>query len=454
MISNTIIVALVANLLATSGDISQTWTSPMYSKLYSNDTTVNPLGRPITKDEDSWIASLINIGAILGSIPAGLMADKIGRKMTLLCIAVPHFTAYLMFAFVSEVYLFYIGRFINGIAVGAGYAILPMYIAEITEDSNRARLSLSLNVFWTFGNFMPYALGPYLDIKIFNLIIAAVPLIFFVTFLFVGTESPYYLVHKGQSEKAEKIIIKLRSCSKDSAAKEILRIEDTFSRHENGKITDIFTKKALRKAMVISLMLMLFNQITGINAITYYLQPIFEASGASISADISSTIVGLCMFIFSIIATYFVEKAGKKFLLGISSFGCFLALGVLGIYFYIHDSTSLPTDKIFWLPIAAVISYYFFYNMGLASLPWTITAELFPNSVKALSSSADTCFCWMASFFVTRYFNFLNDSIGKAGTFWIFGGASILCLIFDIVWVPETKGKSLAEIQDILEKKK
>lgn len=454
MVSYTIVTALIANLLATAGDVSQTWTSPIYPKLYSNDTTVNPIGRPITHDEDSWIGSIINIGAVLGAIPAGLVADRIGRKWTLLFIALPHFTAYLMFALANEVYLFYLGRFINGIALGAGYTILPMYIAEVAEDSNRAPLSISLNIFWTFGNCLPYAIGPYLNITLFNLILAAIPLTFFVIFLLLGTESPYYLVHKGQNEKAKEVIIKLRSCSKDAATKEIFKIEEVFSRHENGSMLDIFTSKPLRKALIVSLTLMLFQQLSGITAMTYYLQPIFQESGARISADISSTICGVFMIIFSLVATYAIKKAGIKIPLAISCFGSFVSLGVLGLYFYIHDSTSISTDNIFWLPMVSVIGYFFFFNFALASVPWTISSELFPNNVKAVSAAAVTCCCWLSSFFVARYFNLLNDTLGRGGTFWIFSGASLLAFIFGIIWVPETRGKSFGEIQDMLQKRK
>ncbi|XP_050304749.1 facilitated trehalose transporter Tret1-like [Anthonomus grandis grandis] len=451
-ISTTLFTVLVVDLLATSGDITATWTSPMYPKLYSNDTSVNPLGRPITEEEDSWIGSLVNIGAILGALPAGFVADKIGRRKTLIGVALPHITAYLMYAFGTDIYMFYIGRFINGISVGIGYAILPMYVAEVSKDSERSTLSVTLNIFWTFGNFLPYGIGPYLSVKLFNLILAAVPITFMVLFVVFGFETPHYLVHKGRDDEAMAVLRKLRKSSVTGAKKEVEVLKEAFSEHEDGKLSDIFRNKGLRKALVVSMSLVFFQQFSGINAVLYYLEPIFQASGTKLSAAVSSSIFGVFVFLFSFLTTFTVERAGVKLLMGISALGSALSLGVLGAFFYIKDSTDLGTENIFWLPIAGLISYILFYSIGFGPLPWTISSQLFPNSVKAISAAAVSAFCWISSFIITKFFNSLNDTIHRAGTFWLFGGLSLVALLVTILWVPETKGKSIREIQEMLQK--
>ncbi|KAJ8942450.1 hypothetical protein NQ318_002662 [Aromia moschata] len=113
-----------------------TWTSPIYPKLYSNDPSINPLGKSITQEEDGWIGSLINIGAMIGPFIFSFIAEKFGRKIGLLCIAIPHITAYITFAFAKNVYLFYFGRLFGGLSVGGGYTLLPMYIAEQLSGVN------------------------------------------------------------------------------------------------------------------------------------------------------------------------------------------------------------------------------------------------------------------------------------------------------------------------------
>ncbi|KAJ3626804.1 hypothetical protein MTP99_017272 [Tenebrio molitor] len=136
-ISYTILTVLTVDLLATSDDITMTWTSPIFPKLYSNDSEVNPFDKPITTDEESWIGSLINIGAMIGPFPYGFIGEKYGRKIGLLAISIPHIIAYLTLAFSRTVYLYYFARLLGGIAIGGGYTLLPMYLAEVAEDSNR-----------------------------------------------------------------------------------------------------------------------------------------------------------------------------------------------------------------------------------------------------------------------------------------------------------------------------
>ncbi|XP_050304818.1 facilitated trehalose transporter Tret1-like [Anthonomus grandis grandis] len=451
-ISTTVITVLVADLLASSGDITSTWTSPMYPKLYSNDTTVNPLGRPITEDEDSWMGSLINIGAILGALPAGLVADRYGRKKTLIAVAVPHITAYLIYAFATNVYMFYAGRLVNGVSVGVGYAILPMYIAEVSEDSQRSTLSSTLNIFWSVGNFVPYAVGPYLSVRWFNLVLIVFPVSFMVLFMFLGYETPHFLVHKGREVEAVAVLTKLRKISVGSSKKEVKALQVAFSEHQDGQWSDIVRDKTLRKALIISVSLVVLQQFSGINAVLYYLQPIFEASGTQLSVPMCSNIFGFCLLLFSFFTALIVKHTGVKWLMGVSAFGSGLSLSLLGAFFYIKDCTNMGTESIFWLPIAGLIGYIFFYVIGFGSLPWTISSELFPNSVKAISAAAVAASCYLSAFIVTKFFNYLNGSVHRAGTFWLFSGLSWVALLVTVVWVPETKGKSFQEIQDMLKK--
>ncbi|KAJ8946910.1 hypothetical protein NQ314_008709 [Rhamnusium bicolor] len=194
------------DLLATSGDLTLSWTSPVYPKLYSNDSSINPLPRPITEDEDGWIGSLVMIGAMTGPFAAGFISEKYGRRIALLCLAIPHMVSLFTMAFAHNVYLFYFGRLFAGLSTGGGYTVLPVYIAEISQDSTRGPYTQTLNVFWALGNFLPYAIGPYLSMIWFNLILACLPTIFFVLFLILGPETPYYLVMRKKDKRSRKII--------------------------------------------------------------------------------------------------------------------------------------------------------------------------------------------------------------------------------------------------------
>lgn len=180
------------DLLATSGDITLSWTSPVYPKLYSNDTNINPVGRPITENEDAWVGSLLTLGAVIGPLLFSIIAENFGRKIGLLAVGLPHIISYSTLAFANDIYWLYFARFLGGLAVGGGYCLLPLYIAEVSKESDRGTLSQTLNIFWAVGNFIPYAIGPFVSMMWFNLILAIIPTTFFLTFCVFGTETPFY----------------------------------------------------------------------------------------------------------------------------------------------------------------------------------------------------------------------------------------------------------------------
>ncbi|KAJ8942449.1 hypothetical protein NQ318_002661 [Aromia moschata] len=449
-INYTFLAAFAAGLLATSGDITMTWTSPIYPKLYSNDTSINPLGKPITQEEDGWIGSLINIGAMIGPFIFSFIAEKFGRRIGLLCIAIPHITAYITFAFARNVYLFYFGRLFGGISVGGGYTLLPMYMAEISEDSNRGFLSVSLIFFWSMGNLLPYAIGPFVSIMVLNLILACIPISFFIVFLLFGVETPYYWLKLNKPRKAQESLMTLRSLDKKGVQKELEHIQKNFKREEGGHFSDIIKNRGLRKALIISLLLIIFQQLSGVNAVGFYLQSIFEASGTDIPSDISSLIYGFAILITCFIPIGLVSRFGRRTLHMVSCVGVSLSIVLIGIFFYLHDSTDIDINRISWLPIFSLLMYVFTFSIGVAVIPWTLSSELFPVNVKQISASAVSTTCWITSFIVTKFFNDMNTLMGRAGTFWFFTGCTVVACVFTIFFVPETKGKSFREIQDLL----
>ncbi|CAH1381783.1 unnamed protein product [Tenebrio molitor] len=451
----TLLTVLTVDLLATTGDLAITWTSPVLTKLYSNDSEINPFGRPITADEDSWIVSLINIGAMIGPFPYGYIADKYGRKIGLLAVSVPSIVSFLILAFSRSVYLYYFARLLSGISVGGGYTLLPMYVAEIAEDSNRGMLSASLNVFWTLGNLIPYAVGPYTPIVWFNIILACIPAIFFVLFFIIGPESPRYLIEKKDIVGAERSLMKLRSQNKKAVEAEIDNIKLGIKQTETkGNFLDLFRSRVYIKGLVISTVLVVAQELSGISAVLFYTEEIFTSSGdGGMAPELSSIVTGIVVFLSSFATPFLSDRWGRRLLILISLMGVFLSHLALGAYFYLQTSTDVDVTGISWLPLFSLIMFFVMYNFGMGPLPWTVSSELFPVSVKSYAASLVSCVCWTTSFLVTKFFNNLNEAIGQGQTFWLFGGFCLATWVFTIFFVPETKGKSFQEIQEILEKR-
>lgn len=419
----------------------------MFPKLYSNDSDVNPLDEPITESEDAWIGSLVSIGALIGPIFIVPITEKWGRKPGILCIAVPLIISYFVAAFAKVLYLLYVARLISGASCGAMYALLPNYIAEISEDSNRGRNSQMINVFWATGNFVVYSVGPFMKFRDFNIILACIPALFFVLFIIFAPESPYYLVGKDRIEDAAKAIRLLRNKDEDNIEDEINIIRKGLKEEEKASFMELIMNSRIRKTFLICVMLVLIQDLCGFIVILFYMQMIFESAGMTLSSEISSVVVSVFILTTSFISPFFVDRSGRRILTIVSSFGMFVSLGILGAYFYVEDVPSSLT----WIPLASLVLYILSFNFGMSSIPYTLISELFPTKIKNTVSTVVPSIGWTVSFLIANSFNSMNNAVGQAGTFWIFGGASFAGGVFSILFVPETKGKSFAEIQDMLE---
>jgi hypothetical protein len=205
---------------------------------------------------------------------------------------------------------------------------------------------------------------------------------------------------------------------------------------------------------VISLVLIIAQQLSGVNAVLFYTQEIFEAAGANgMSPEISSIIIGLVIFLSSFGTLFLSDRLGRRLLILISLLGVFFTHLAFGIFFYLQSSTEVDVTPISWLPLLSLIVYFVLFVIGIGPLPWTVSSELFPTSVRPYAATLVSCACWTTSFIVTKFFNDLNESIGQGETFWLFGGFCFVAWIFSIFFLPETKGKSFQQIQEILKNK-
>ncbi|XP_063918677.1 facilitated trehalose transporter Tret1-like [Zophobas morio] len=447
MISQAYVAAAAGNIISFVTGTSLSWSSPILPKLNVTDVDDIPFGRQITAEENSWIGSLLSLGAVFGPFIYGYLADKIGRKFTLMSIGIPFLVAYLMLAFSEIVELYYVARIIIGVAIGGVFTVIPMYTGEIAEDSNRGALGSVMNVLLTFGLLFSYSVGAYAPMVAYNVILAVVPGAFMVLFFFVAPETPHYLVAKGDLDAASQCLRKLRGS--DKIDDELDDIKTQIEQSKEGSITDLFKSKGLIKALIITLALVGFQQLSGINAVLFYAQIIFNASGGGIPSEVSSIIIGAVLFGTSFVTPLFVDKLGRKILFYFSAVGMVISEVPLGLYFYLKDDGS-NVDDISWLPVVSLIVYIITYNCAFGPLPWAVMSELFPSNVKSTASSITSAFCWFISFLITKFFSQIVDGIGMGPSFWMFAGFCVLAFFFTLFVVIETKGKSFEEIQEIL----
>lgn len=334
--------------------------------------------------------------------------------------------------------------------MGGVFTVLPMFVGEISEDSVRGALGSFMQLFITFGLLFSYGIGPFTTIAHFNFACVIAPILFLVSFLNVP-ESPYYLIAVGDKTKAENALKKLRSSENVEKELEVIKKTVEESLANKASFFDIFKSRGLTKALIISLALVTFQQFSGINVILFYTQTIFEATGSSIPPEIATIIIGVVQIIGSLITPIFVDKKGKRFLLLISAVGMAISEIVLGVYFYLLER-KVDLQPFFWLPVLSLIVYMLTYCFGFGPLPWAVMGELFPANVKSSASTVTASFCWILAFFITKFFANMVDLLGTSGSFWLFSVGCVAAGVFVYTFLPETSGKSLQEIQEILQK--
>lgn len=379
------------------------------------------------------------------------IADRIGRKRTLQLFMIPGILCLVWMAFATDPLQFCVARFIQGMSYGSPYYVLPMYVGEVAEPHNRGTLGCFMSFFVCSGILFAYIVGPYLTVRTFSLVCAIPPCVFLALFSLFVPESPYYLVAKNDKAAAEASLKKLRAKSDASIQKELIEIttnvKESFA--NKAKITDMFRSKGLFRGFVISMGLMFFHQSSGTNILIAYMQPIFSASGTSIPSDLSSILIGVVQIITLGITAVAVYKLGRRTLLLFSIFGSFMAHMALGYFFYLQAS-GYDVSGISWLPIASILTFIISFNLGFSPVCWAIMGELFPPNIKVIASIFGCTMNMVTAFSVTTCFPYLNEMLGMAWSFWLFGACCAGGFVFVYFVVPETKGKSLQDIQVML----
>ncbi|XP_017096834.2 facilitated trehalose transporter Tret1-2 homolog [Drosophila bipectinata] len=423
------------------------WSSPVEDKLYSGEE----YGFKVTSGEFGWVSSLLTLGATVICIPIGFCIDWIGRRPTMLVLFPPYMVGWLLMIFAQNVIMLYFGRFILGMCGGAFCVTAPMYCTEISTTALRGTIGSFFQLLIVSGVLFGYLVGAFLDLTPINIVCAILPIIF-VTVHFFMPESPVYLALKGRNDDAAKSLQWLRGkgANIDDELKEIIEESKRQNDQEKVNILAALRRPIVLKGLGISVLLQVFQQCTGINAILFYSASIFEDVGASLPGKYASIIIGVTQVVSTFVAVVIIDKAGRRILLIISGLLMAVTTALLGVYFYMSGHSPGSMDNFGWLPIASICIFIVFFSIGFGPVPWLVMAELFSEDVKSVAGSISGTSNWLSAFIVTLLFPILKESIGPGPTFWIFTAVAVIAFFYSIFCVPETKGKTILEIQHIL----
>ncbi|CAH0694342.1 unnamed protein product [Spodoptera exigua] len=443
--------ALAATLGALAAGSMLGWSAPVMVKLTDPNSTDYDF--PVTKGQGDWISSVINLGAAFICFPIGLVMDAIGRKKTMLLLVLPFTLGWLLITFGNSVGMLIAGRLITGVAGGAFCVTAPAYTSEIAQDSIRGTLGSYFQLMITIGILFAYVVGGYASVFVFNILCTCIPIIFGIVFFFMP-ESPNYLVVKGKNDEAREALIRLRGSAYD-VDYELNNLKSRAEENERNKVSYIsaLKKKTALKALLICYALMVFQQLSGINAVIFNTSQIFSDAGATIPPTISTIIIGVIQVIATFISSLVVDKLGRRILLLLSALVMCVCSTALGVYFFLqqtHGSEADIVQAITWLPLVSLSLFIIAFSLGFGPIPWMMAGDLCQIDIKAFVGSTAGTLNWLLSFTVTSTFNSLNAAIGSGQVFWMFAGIMLIGFVFIFFVIPETKGKSVDEIQVLL----
>lgn len=389
------------------------------------------------------------LAALGGGIIGGPLVDYIGRRRTILFTAVPFFVGWILIAVASAVHLILLGRAICGLCVGVGSLAFPVYLGESIQPEVRGVLGLFPTALGNIGILICYVAGKYLDWSQLAYMGAALSVPFFFLMLAIP-ETPQWYLSRSRSEEARESLQWLRGKNTkiDNEIRDMAMC-DAQNQSDDSNLKELFSKKYM-KSILISLGLMFFQQLSGINAVIFYTVDIFKMSGSAVDENLSTIIVGVVNFMATFVATLVIDFAGRKILLYISAIIMTITLVAMGSFFFVRENLHIDVSNLGWLPLTCLMVYLLGFSLGYGPIPWLMMGEILPAKIRGPGASICTAFNWTCTFLVTKTFQNIIDGIGPAGTFWLFGCICFVGLFFVIVFVPETRGKSLEQIENKL----
>ncbi len=406
----------------------------------------------LTPFEVEVVTSWVTLGALVGSLAGGELADRAGRRRSLIAAGLLFTLGAAIEAFAPSVGVLVVGRLAVGFGVGVAAVAAPLYAAELAPADKRGRFISSYQLAITVGIFLSYLVDQLLaEDESWRMMLgaSAVPAGLLVLALLGAVESPRWLLRKGRRDEARASLTRTQPAM--DAAREIAALEASLHAESAGAAwRDVFARR-WRRPLVIGVGLAIFQQVTGINAIIYYADRIFAAAGfATAHAQTVATTwaIGAVNVVATFIAIGFIDRAGRRPLLIAGFAGMFVSLAVVAIAFYaLERSTAGAGSALGLVTLLALVVFIVSFAFSLGPVTWTVINEIFPGQIRGRAVAVATAVNWGAAFVVSQFFLTLVDAVGEPFTFEVFA----VCCVAGGIWVwrtvPETRGRSLEEIE-------
>jgi sugar porter (SP) family MFS transporter len=434
-----------------------------------------------------WSVACLTFGAMIGNALAGLLADRFGRKPVLSVAALFYSVSAVSSALATDFTFFIVARMLGGVAVGLALLIAPVYIAEIAPSRLRGRFvsfnQLNIVIGFSAVFFSNYYILKLAESDLFSVVnkpncwrwmlgVETVPAVLYFLFLFFVPRSPRWLAQRGREDEALAVLNKVVSPEEAASSLQAIQAHIAGDRQSKPRFTELFSRR-MRYILFIALGLGFFQQISGINAIFFYAPTIFEKTGIpQENAFLQTIIIGLVNLGFTVVAIYYIDRFGRRPLLLIGT--AVMAACLYTNAWTFHTATYRLTEDAVQalhgaaeyseslvnpsmqisarLVLFAIIGYIAAFAISLGPVMWAMFSEIFPNRLRGVAISLAGLFNSMVSYVVQQVFPWELSVLGPAGTFLIFAVFASLAFVFTLRFIPETKGRTLEELEEILVK--
>ncbi|XP_050423740.1 facilitated trehalose transporter Tret1-like [Adelges cooleyi] len=412
----------------------------------------------INRHQASWIASVSTIGTPCGCILSGYLTDLVGRKKTLLFTQLPAIIGWIMIGSATSVEWIYVGRFLAGLSSGMIGAPSRVYTCEVSQPHLRGVLSGFASVGTSLGVMLEYLAGSILDwytLAYFNALLSTTALCaaFFIP------ESPSWLISSQKDEKRCKASLKRvrdSTCDVDVEVNNLVTFSENNTKLSAKKKLKMICQASTVKPFLILTTYFILSQYSGLNVVTFYAVDIIKDSGSTLDKYVATILLGVIRLLFTVIGCMLMWRFGRKTLSYVSSIGCGLSMVCFGGYMVQHDiwKSQGITPRATWVPVMNLSTFYAASTIGYLIVPWVMIGEVYPNQVRGVVGGLTTCVGHFSLFVVLQTYPIFQEHFTKPGTFFIYGVVALSSTLFIYLYLPETKGKSLQEIEESFVKKK
>ncbi|XP_068212265.1 facilitated trehalose transporter Tret1-2 homolog [Palaemon carinicauda] len=403
----------------------------------------------VTEEDGSWIGAVMPASALIGSLVAGPLLDRLGRRASLILSTYPFMLSWALIASSTTVRGVIIGRMIGGACVGAQAVASSVFMPEIVQLKLRNIMIFFPTILGTLGILISYAVGQFLSWRELAWLGCAscVPQLLF---LWPIPETPYFLTRTGKRDSSLRALGKLRETPQE-IEKEQRELDESCTVSKKGSSTsmaDLLQPPNLWPVAVGSA-LMLAQQTTGINAVIFYSSTIFEAGGDSLDPNTASTLLGLVNFLGVFVSMYFCATSKRRYTLALSTYALLICLSIISAFFWLQESAPAMSKSLSFVPVVALLAYILGFSLGWGPVPWIFISEGIPSNIRGLAVSVIVAINWGSASLVTKTFQWSISILGIHYTFFIYAVITGISGALIHRTMPETFGLSTAEMDNL-----